>query len=116
MTIYESTTMERRRHPRTQLNISAQCIRLDPDGVNVTDRIDVVDVSRGGMGALSTRPFYPGQRVILSMPSQQGNRARNIHAAVVRCRHRTEGYHIGLEFDPKAISTWADSELEYAAA
>ena len=115
MSGYESM-MERRRYPRTQLNISAHCIRLDPDGGDVTDRVDVVDISRGGMGAVSSRPFYPGQRVILCLPMSQGGGHRNIHAAIVRCRHQSEGYRIGLEFDPNAVCTWADSEVECVAA
>jgi len=115
MTAYESL-MERRRYPRTQLNISAHCVRLDPDGGDVTDRIDVLDISRGGMGAISSRPFYPGQRVILCLPDAQGVGYRNIHAAIVRCRHRADGYRIGLEFDPNAVCTWADSDMQVAAA
>ncbi len=114
MTIYESTT-ERRRHPRTQLTMSAHCIRLDPDGGDVMDRIDVVDISRSGMGAICDRPFYPGQRVILCLPRTEGGH-RNIYASVVRCRHRTEGYRIGLEFDRSAIGAWMDSDPQVAAA
>jgi len=113
MTIHE-TTQERRRHRRTQLSISAHCIRLDPDGGDVTDRLDVVDISRSGMGAICSRPFYPGQRIIICLPRATGGH-RTIYASIVRCRHRTEGYHIGLEFDPSALGRWADSEPERTA-
>ena len=110
------STMERRRHPRTQMSMSAYCIRLDPDGGDVTDRIDVVDISRSGIGAISSRPFYPGQRVVLCLPRGQDGGHRNINASIVRCRHRTEGYHIGLEFDPAAIGAWVGTEAQFAAA
>lgn len=115
MTSYESM-MERRRHPRTRLSVSANCIRLDPDGGDVTDRIDVIDISRSGLGAVSARPFYPGQRLVVSLPRWHCGGQRSVYASIVRCRQQTEGYRIGLEFDPMAIGTWADSQVEFAAA
>ena len=75
-----------------QLNMSVSCIRLDPDGGDVVDKIDVVDISRGGLGAVSERAFYPGQRIILSLPLNDQRGQRNIYATIVRCRHRNEGY------------------------
>ena len=114
--IIDESVMERRRHRRTHLSISAHCIRLDPDGGDVTDRIDVVDISRGGLGALSSRPFYPGQRLVLCLPGPYSGGQRSTYASIVRCRQRAEGYRIGLEFAPTAIGTWADSKLEYVAA
>lgn len=114
--ITDEPMMERRRHPRTQLSMSADCIRLDPDGGDVTDRVDVVNISRSGIGIIGSRPFYPGQRVVLCLPRTNTGGSRNIYASVVRCRHRTEGYHIGLEFDPTAIAARAGSEPQYAAA
>ena len=95
--------------------MSAHCIRLDPDCGDVTDRIDVVDISRGGLGAICDRPFYPGQRVILCLPRSEGGH-RNITASIVRCRHRNEGYRIGLEFDRSAIGAWMGYGPQVAAA
>ena len=114
MTIYEPTT-ERRCHPRTHLSMSVPCIRLDPDCGDVTDRIDVVDISRGGLGAICQRPFYPGQRVILCLPRATGGH-RSVYASIVRCRHRTEGYRVGLQFDHATISAWMDADVQTAAA
>ena len=102
--MYGSTaTYERRHYQRTQLNISANCIRLDPDGGDVVDRIHVIDISRGGLGAIAERPFYPGQRLVLCLPRTQEGGRRNINATVVRCRPRKDGYRIGLEFDATAM-------------
>ena len=95
--------------------MSVHCIRLDPDCGDVTDRIDVVDISRGGLGAICQRPFYPGQRVILCLPRATGGH-RSVYASIVRCRHRTEGYRVGLQFDHAAISSWMDADVQTVAA
>ncbi len=96
---------ERRRHPRTQLRLTLQGIRLDPDGGEVLDTLHMQDISKSGMGAVSDRPYYPGQRVVLSLPGTPGVGRRNLYARVVRCRPGSEGYNIGLEFDNFAAAT-----------
>ena len=108
--------MERRRHPRTTLNMSVQCIRLDPDGGDVFDRIHVVDISRSGLGAVSDRSFYPGQRIILALPISKGSTSRSLYASVVRCRPRDDGYRIGLEFDATAVGAWTNDQTYTVAA
>ena len=110
------SVMERRRHPRTQLNMSVNCIRLDPDGGDILDRIHVVNISRSGLGAVSDRPFYPGQRIVLNMPRSEDNGKRSFYATIVRCRQRSEGYRIGLEFDNTAIGAWSNRNFASAAA
>lgn len=108
--------VERRRHSRTRVQMAVDCVRLDPDGGNVMDSIHIVDVSQGGMGAVSDRAFYPGQRVLLHLPSTQDGGQRNIHATVVRCRHRNEGFRIGMQFDASVAATWADRATMAIAA
>lgn len=93
---------ERRRFPRTQLQIKIQCIRFDPDGGDVVDVLETVDISQNGLGAMAERAFYPGQRVLLCMPLTTMGGQRNIHASVVRCRREEEGYNVGLRFDAAA--------------
>ena len=107
---------ERRRHPRTLVNMSLSCIRLDPDGGDVVDRIHIVDISRGGMGAMTDRPYYPGQRILLRLPLTESSGHRNIHATIVRCRQRSEGYRVGLAFDATAISAWSGASVAALAA
>ena len=95
----EKRNRERRRHPRTQLQLTLRGIRLDPDGGEVVDTLHMQDISRSGIGAICDRSYYPGQRVVLCLPlTPQGGR-RNIYATVVRCRHLEEGYRVGMEFD-----------------
>ena len=107
---------ERRRHPRTHLQIRLQCIRLDPEGGDVVAMLDTVDISRCGVGAMSDRPFYPGQRVVLCMPLSSMGGRRNIYATVVRCRREEEGYNVGIEFDASAVSIWRTEAPAQAAA
>ncbi len=107
---------ERRRHTRTQLQMNLQCIRLDPDEGDVITMLDTVDISRGGLGAMSDHAFYPGQRVVLCMPLTTMGGRRNIYASVIRCRQEELGYNIGFEFDASAMSMWRPETPAYAAA
>ena len=75
------------------------CIRLDPDGGDVVDSLHMRDISRGGLGAYSTRPHYPGQRIVLNLPIPAGGGRRNVYATIVRCRQDDEGYSVGFAFD-----------------
>ena len=107
---------ERRHHPRTQLQVQLQCIRLDPDGGDVVMKLETIDISRSGVGVVSDRQFYPGQRVLLCMPLSSMGERRNICATVVRCRQREDGYSVGMEFDRAAMNLWYSEPLVHAAA
>ncbi|MDY6913526.1 MAG: PilZ domain-containing protein [Planctomycetota bacterium] len=116
MTAREQHPAERRRHPRTQLQIAVNSIRLDPDGGDVTDTLHMVDISRNGMGAVCDRSFYPGQRLVLCLPLSPAKGRRNIYARVVRCRPREDGYHVGLQFDLSALGAWSEAaDVDVAA-
>jgi len=107
---------ERRHFPRTQLQMKIQCIRFDPDGDDVVDVLETVNISRSGLGAVSQRPYYPGQRVLLCMPLTSMAGRRNIYASVVRCRPAEEGYDIGIEFDATSSGIWQPEQPAAAAA
>ena len=108
--------LERRRYPRTGLQMSVRCIRLDPEDGDVIDRLHVTDISRAGLGGVTGGPYYPGQRVLLAMPLSESSGHRNIHASVVRCRQLDEGYRIGLRFDDGSVSCWAGTGARFQAA
>ena len=97
---------ERRHYPRTHLQMKIQCVRLDPDGGDVVDTLETVDISRRGIGAISDRAFYPGQRLLLCMPLTSMSGRRNIYATVVRCRREEEGHSVGIEFDGASLGLW----------
>jgi len=80
-----------------------QCIRLDPDGGDVVDFLETIDISRGGLGAMCDRPFYPGQRILICLPLTSMGGRRNIYATVVRCRQEEQGYSVGVEFDAASM-------------
>lgn len=95
----KSFPIERRRHPRTRLTMTLGCVRLDPDGGDVVDSLYMRDISRGGLGAQSCRPYYPGQRIVLNLPIPADGGRRNIYATIVRCRQEQDAYSVGFVFD-----------------
>ncbi len=99
MSMLNYRPIERRRFPRTRLSMMLHGIRLDPDGGDVCDTLEMVDISRNGMGAVADRWLYPGQRIVLCLPVHPDGQRRNVYATVVRCKKAREGYRIGLEFD-----------------
>lgn len=106
---------ERRQHQRLCLQIKLQCIRLDPEGGDVVDTIETTDISRTGLGAISMRPYYPGQRILVCMPMSSQNGRRNIYGTIIRCRQLEEGYHLGVQFDGMALAGFANGPAVAAA-
>jgi hypothetical protein len=107
---------ERRRHPRTQLEMMLHGIRLDPDGGDVCDTLRMTDISRGGLGAVADRWLYPGQKVVLCLPLHPDGGRRNIYSTVIRCQKVREGYGVGLEFDRVSVDAALHSPQVAAAA
>ena len=108
--------LERRRHPRTRLEMTLGCIRLDPDGGDVVDALQMTDISRSGLGADCGRPYYRGQRIVLSLPLPMNGGRRSIYATIVRCNHADDSYRVGFEFDaPYVGASYAQAETVAAA-
>ena len=117
MTNTVHSPVERRRHARTHVHMRIKALRLDPDGGEVIDSLQMLDISRGGMGAVSQRTYYPGQRVVLCLPLTATKGRRNIYATIRRCRRVEDGYRLGMEFDSVSMAGWAStSENALAAA
>lgn len=101
------TMMERRHYPRTQVQMALQVLRLDPSGIELIDQVRMTDISRGGIGAVSEKAYYPGQRLILKLPGA-GMGVRTL-CATVRRSLKVEGtYHLGIEFEHPMASLCAD--------
>ena len=107
---------ERRMHPRTQLQMTLHGIRLDPDGGDVHDTLEMKDISRGGKGAVADRWLYPGQKILLCLPTHPENGRRNVSATVIRCQKAQQGYRIGLEFDHVGVQSSVGVAHAVAAA
>lgn len=109
MVLHERMPAERRRYPRTQLHMALQAIRLDPDGVVEPDEpLEMVDISRGGVGVMTSRPAYPGQRMLLRLPAP-GMGVRNVCATVRRCSKVSDQYRLGIEFDSPVYMSAAET-------
>jgi hypothetical protein len=107
---------ERRRHPRTRLHLMLHGINLDPEAGEVRDTLEMLDISRGGMGAIADRWMYPGQKIILCLPLHPEGGRRNVYATVIRCGRQQGGYRVGLQFDHAAVSAVQGLGLARAAA
>lgn len=105
---------ERRRYTRTQINMPIQAVLFDPDG-EVVDPMEMIDISRGGMGAVSRRAYYPGQRIVVKLPAP-GMSVRNVYATVRRCGKSDGRYHVGLEFDRPMVSLCSAEQDSIVAA
>lgn len=109
--------IERRRHSRASVHMDVRCIRLDPHEGDVIDKVDMVDLSRSGVGAVSDNWYYPGQKVVVCLPAAAERGNRQIQATVRRCLSRQEeGYRIGLEFDRNSLNTWSSLSTRATAA
>jgi hypothetical protein len=108
--------VDRRRHPRTRLEMTLGCIRLDPDGGDVVDSLHMTDISRSGLGAECERPYYPGQRILLSLPLPVSGGRKNVYATIIRCGHEHEGYRVGFEFDAPYVNSSYSYPTDSAAA
>ena len=108
--------IERRRHPRTLVQMQLRGVRLDPEEGEILDTLRMVDISRGGMGAYVDRPAYPGQRFVLSLPLSEHGGRRNIYATVMRARLTDDGCRVGLRFDNIALGDWCGVSTAVAEA
>ncbi len=108
--------VERRRHARTHLAMTLRSIRLDPDCGDVVDCIHMRDISRCGLGAVTDRAFYPGQRVVLYLPLSQGIGRKNVYARVVRCQQVRSAFVVGLEFETLSVGAWCGTGQVVVAA
>jgi hypothetical protein len=103
----ETQMAERRSFPRTQVRMPVQVTRMDPDGGDVVEQVEMVDISRGGMGALAGRWHYPGQRMVVRLPGA-GMGVRNICGIVLRCTPHEGMFHVGIEFERPMASLCAE--------
>ncbi len=106
----QSKGRDRRLHPRTDVMAPVQCMFFEPDGPHLCEELQTLDVSASGLGAISMNRYYPGQRVVVSLPEGSVGRNRRMHATVARCNpHREGGFQVGLSFDGASVVMYADT-------
>ena len=98
---------ERRMYPRTQVRMPLQAIRLDPDGGDPIQHMEMIDISRGGVGALCRRAFYPGQRLVVKLPAP-GMGVRSICGVIRRCSRQDDVFRLGIQFERPMASLCAE--------
>ncbi|MCK4872503.1 MAG: PilZ domain-containing protein [Phycisphaerales bacterium] len=83
---------ERRGTDRQSIDATAQAVHFDAMGGYHLLRLDMHDVSDGGLGVISDRPVAPGTRLhVRVLP-----RSPMYGATVVRCRPNGAGYDLGI--------------------
>ncbi len=115
MTTVDTYPPERRLYPRTQVQMRIQVLRLDPNEGDLVDELQMVDISRNGVGATCERMFYPGQRLILKLPAA-GMDVRSICGVVRRCDRVDDRFIVGIEFDHPIASLCVDTTGSSVAA
>jgi len=103
---------ERRRFPRWSWETQLQGIYVDSDGRKIVEMIHVVDISKGGLGAITPVEHDVGQHFVVGLPEPSG-RTRYVHARVVRCWNDDSGPHIGMKFSniPADLGHWLNIRL-----
>jgi hypothetical protein len=92
---------ERRRHARRRLRVDAEARRLDNTlAAQRSPRmtLSILDVSEGGISAMSKSPVLAGERLAVLMPPGSGLPSR-IFGKVVRCEPRADRWFLAIRFD-----------------
>jgi hypothetical protein len=112
----QSINTERRRFHRWHWQADIQGICLDSRGRRVIETLKTLDISRCGMGAMSSHPHAIGQNVVIGLLEPSG-RTHYVHATVVRCENDEQGTRLGLEFkdSPAYLGYWLNERLRNAA-
>ena len=92
---------ERRRHGRRSVRFRAEAKRIDHTLVARRSpffSVTVLDVSTGGIRAVTRQPVIAGERLHLTLPPESGMR-RQIWGKVIRCAPRQDGWSLAIQFD-----------------
>jgi hypothetical protein len=74
-----------------------QGIYVDFEGRKIIELIQAVDISKGGLGAITRASHNVGEHFVLGLPEPDG-KTRYVHAKVVRSWDDNEGSHVGMKF------------------
>ena len=94
--------MERRRSPRhaVSAHVTAVCdIGAGPDSRRRICRLQLLNLSQHGIGAISSDPIPVGSHMAVLLPPHGPERGFDLHGTVVRCTKRQCGHEIGIDLD-----------------
>jgi hypothetical protein len=95
-------TDNRRVFPRKRVSIRLEG-RSNDGTVKVSTggrvRLDVDDLSLGGLSAVVDQPLVRGSRIAVFFPPQSSCGGSLASGKVVRCDRGDKGYRVGVEFD-----------------
>jgi len=92
---------DRRRFPRAAVEVPVTAVRRNR---SVEDRrhvisLHVLNVSRGGLGALATDPLEQDEPVVVFFPPMGPRKGRDTRGQVVRCAEQGDRYAVAIAFD-----------------
>ena len=94
--------LERRIFGRRRVNVHADARRFDHTVAARRDprvRLQILDVSIGGLSAVTLTPLEAGEHVGVSFPPDLGQRGWNAFGRVIRCEPAADGYQVAVAFD-----------------
>ncbi len=98
---------ERRQYDRAVLEVPATAVRRDTplDHPRRVVGLRVLNVSRGGVGAMASTALAKDEPVVVFFPPMGPTRGHDAHGQVVRCDQVDCLYHVGIVFD----EPWPDA-------
>jgi hypothetical protein len=99
---------DRRAFSRAAFEVPASAVRRRTSHDDPTRLVNVhiLNVSRGGVGALVPEPFGTGEPVVVFFPPMGPRRGRDTHGRVVRCTESEGNYYVGIAFE----APWPEHE------
>lgn len=93
---------ERRLCPRRPIRPSVDALRLDRTieaRRQPCVRLELDNISAGGVLAFSQAPLSPGERLNVNFPTNSQHMGWDAYGRVVRCQPSAPGYKVAVEFD-----------------
>ncbi len=100
--IDDAIALERRRARRIKLRIRTEARRMDNSLLaqrNPKMSLTIIDVSEGGLSAISRSPVEAGERLLVLFPDDCAPIGGRVFGKVIRCRATAEGWKIAMRFD-----------------
>jgi hypothetical protein len=100
--IEDAIALERRRNQRIKLRIRTEARRMDNSlhaQRNPKLSLTIIDVSEGGLSAISRSPVEAGERLLILFPDDCAPIGGRVFGKVIRCKATAEGWKLAMRFD-----------------